>query len=55
MSPTDVTKILERLARIETKIDGGKDQAGRIRRLELTVVALLAYTVKEAAKAAGVL
>lgn len=53
MSPTDVTKILERLASIEAKLDAEKDLKGRVRRLELGVVGIAAVLAKDAAKAMG--
>lgn len=60
MTPTDVTKILERLAVIETKLDSVKidasedrkdrtTEAGRVRRLELVVISLIATWGADAA------
>lgn len=42
MSTGDVTKILERLAVIETKLDQQAQIVGRVRRLELVIVAIVA-------------
>jgi hypothetical protein len=42
MSTADVTKILERLAVIETKLDAQSQMTTRVRRLELVIVAIVA-------------
>ena len=55
VTATDVTRILERLSVIEAKMDAGKDMSARLRRTELAIVAIIAYVVKDAARAAGIL
>jgi len=55
VTATDVTRILERLSVIEAKMDAGKDMSARLRRTELAIVAIIAYVVKDAAPAAGIL
>lgn len=49
MSSADVTTILERLAVIETKLDAQSQVVGRVRRLELVIVAILAALGADAA------
>jgi hypothetical protein len=49
MSGADVSTILERLAVIETKLDTQAQVVGRVRRLELVIVALIAALGADAA------
>lgn len=49
MTPSDVTKILERLAVIETKLDAQGEVVGRVRRLEIVIVAMIAALTADAA------
>lgn len=49
MTPNDVTKILERLAVIETKLDAQGEIVNRVRRLEIVIVAIVAALGADAA------
>lgn len=47
MSADDVTKILARLAVLESKLDSMTSVDPRVRRLEITVVVLICMTAKD--------
>lgn len=49
MTTADVTKILERLAVIETKLDAQAQVVGRVRRLEIIIAAIVAALGADAA------
>lgn len=53
MTPSNISEILERLVRIETKVDARNDQEGRLRRLETSGAILCIMVIFLFAKAFG--